>query len=72
MSGFHLTKRLLAFIIDFAFIYWDVAKPVRHRTLTPAFRWFESSHPSHLYHFAHWTIFLRNCRDVGFDESEGT
>ena len=26
--------------------HWDVAKSVRHRTLTPAFRWFESSHPS--------------------------
>ncbi len=36
-----------AFIIDFAlFRWWDVAKSVRHRTLTPAFRWFESSHPS--------------------------
>jgi hypothetical protein len=27
--------------------YWDVAKSVRHQTLTLAFRWFESSHPSH-------------------------
>ena len=27
--------------------YWDIAKSVRHKTLTLAFRWFESSYPSH-------------------------
>ena len=27
-------------------IYWDVAKLVRHHTLTVAFRRFESCHPS--------------------------
>ena len=26
--------------------YWDIAKSVRHKTLTLAFRWFESSYPS--------------------------
>ena len=26
--------------------YWDIAKSVRHKTLTIAFRWFESSYPS--------------------------
>jgi hypothetical protein len=50
-TAIYLTKRRHPFIIDFAFIYWDVAKPVRHRTLTPAFRWFESSHPSHIKQF---------------------
>ena len=28
------------------FAYWDVAKAVRHQTLTLAFRRFESCHPS--------------------------
>ena len=29
-----------------AVVYWDVAKAVRQRTLTPSFRRFESCHPN--------------------------
>ena len=35
---------------------WDVAKLVRHRILVPAFRGFESFHPSQ---------YFKNLKDVG-------
>ena len=42
---------LVSFDVQVRFLsrapYWDIAKSVRQRTLTPSFRWFESSYPNH-------------------------
>ena len=42
----HHPPQALVYGQGLLFPRWDIAKSVRQRTLTPSFRWFESSYPN--------------------------